>query len=93
MANLSLEENVKANTGAANCEAGAAVVLDVKTFGVLACASYPTFDMNRYKADDSYVEQIGEDKTSPQYNRALDGSFTPVPSSSLWWRWRHCRRA
>ena len=53
------------------------MVLDVKTFGVLACASYPTFDMNRYKADDSYVEQIGEDKTSPQYNRALDGSFTP----------------
>lgn len=77
VANLSLEENVKANTGAANCEAGAAVALDVKTFGVLACASYPTFDMNRYKADDSYVEQIGEDKTSPQYNRALDGSFTP----------------
>ena len=36
VANLSLEENVKANTGAANCEAGAAVALDVKTFGVLA---------------------------------------------------------
>lgn len=77
VANLSLEENVKANTGAVNCEAGAAVVLDVKTFGVLACASYPSFDMNRYKTDDSYVEEIGKDKTSPQYNRALNGIFTP----------------
>ncbi len=53
------------------------MALDVKTLACWACASYPTFDMNRYKADDSYNGADREDKTSPQYNRALDGSFTP----------------
>src|SRR5699024_722711 len=43
VANLSLEKNIKNNTDAKDCTAGAAVVLDVEDFGVLACSSYPTF--------------------------------------------------
>ncbi len=76
-ANLSLEENIKANTRAKDCTAGAAVVLDVKTFGVLACSVYPDFDMNLYATDDSYVKRVLNDKEEPLYNRALEGTYTP----------------
>ncbi len=76
-ANLSLEENIKANTRAKDCTAGAAVVLDVKTFGVLACSVYPDFDMNLYSTDDAYVRKVLNDKEQPLYNRALEGTYTP----------------
>ncbi len=77
VANLSLAKNIKNNVEARNCTAGAAVVLDPKTFGVLACATYPTFDMNLYTTDDAYYNQLIADKTSPLFNRALDGVFVP----------------
>lgn len=80
-ANFSLEENVKANSGykkAKDCKAGAAVVLDVKTFGVLACASYPGYDLNRYMEDDEYkLQLLGDEDTKPLNNRALEGVYTP----------------
>src|SRR5699024_7009627 len=47
VANLSLEKNIQGNTDARNCTSGAAVVLDVDTFGVLASASYPSYDVNQ----------------------------------------------
>lgn len=79
VANLSLAKNIEGNTVAKNCTSGAAVVLDVKDFGVLASASYPTYDMNRYLTDVKYSEEILEDKEKrkPMYNRALDGTFVP----------------
>lgn len=77
VADLSLEKNIKGNTLARDCTAGAAVVLDVKNFGVLACSSYPTFDMERYLTDDAYVQRLNEDETEPQLNRALDGAYVP----------------
>lgn len=78
VANLSLEENVKANTLAKNCKSAAAVVLDVDTFGVLACASYPTYDMNLFQEGGSYTQQvINDNENRPMYNRALEGTFTP----------------
>lgn len=56
------------------CYSGAAVVLDVKTGGVLACVSWPNYDINEYV--ENYDEVISADYT-PVFNRALDGTFRP----------------
>ena len=77
VANLSLKKNIEGNTDAKDCNAGAVVVLDVEDFGVLACSSYPTFDMNQYRSDDKYVNLLAEDETKPLFNRALQGVFAP----------------
>lgn len=77
VANLSLKKNIEGNTDAKDCTAGAVVVLDVEDFGVLACSSYPTFDMNQYRSDSKYVNLLAEDETKPLFNRALQGVFAP----------------
>ncbi len=59
-----------------DCTAGAAVMLSVKDFSVLACASYPTFDLTRY-SDGDYYTTLLNDKTLPLYDRALSGAFAP----------------
>ncbi len=59
-----------------DCTAGAAVMLSVKDFSVLACASYPTFDLTRY-SDGDYYTALLNDKTLPLYDRALSGAFAP----------------
>lgn len=59
-----------------DCTAGAAVMLSVKDFSVLACASYPTFDLTRY-SDGDYYSTLLEDKNLPLYDRALSGAFAP----------------
>ena len=55
-------------------EGAAAVIIDVKDGGVLACASYPTFDLSRYSAD--YNENV-ENPLNPLYNRATLGTYAP----------------
>ena len=77
VANLSLEKNIEGNTDAKDCTAGAVVVLDVEDFGVLACSSYPTFDMNQYRSDNEYVNLLAQDEEQPLFNRALQGVFVP----------------
>ncbi|MBQ7810568.1 MAG: penicillin-binding protein [Clostridia bacterium] len=90
VANSSLAENVVAARQAGidaciergdklngeDCTAGAAVMLSVKDFSVLACASYPTFDLTRY-SDGDYYTTLLNDKTLPLYDRALSGAFAP----------------
>ncbi|MCH5297606.1 MAG: penicillin-binding protein [Ruminococcus sp.] len=85
----SLETNVKAAKalGKANsaaygkknlgedCETGAVVMLDVSDFSVLAAASYPTYDLNKYSKYDDYYVKLSENENSPMYNRAFVGSF------------------
>lgn len=81
----SLKENVKAakqagkESGQKNngedCETGAVVMLSVKDFSVLAAASYPTYDLNRYSEYGSYYVKLSENKNSPMYNRATVGTF------------------
>ncbi len=56
------------------CNAGAVVVLDVKTAGVLACVSAPGYDINDYIND--YAEVMSRDYT-PVFNRALNGVYRP----------------
>lgn len=75
-ANAALAEQISAKP-TEDCVAGAAVALDVNTGGVLACASYPSFDLSKYVSDDVYLTSLYEDETQPLFNRALDGIFTP----------------
>lgn len=58
-----------------DCESGAVVMLSVKDFSVLAAASYPTYDLNKYSEYGSYYVKLAEDENSPMYNRAFVGSF------------------
>lgn len=81
VANLSLEKNIQGNTDARNCTSGAAVVLDVDTFGVLASSSYPTYDVNQLvesiAGDGEYYNNLLADENQPMLNLALNGVFTP----------------
>lgn len=77
VANESLKENILGNTENRSASIGAVVALDVKTFGVLASASYPTYDMNEYTGNSTYYNQLIEDDDKPLFNRALDGAFAP----------------
>lgn len=59
-----------------DCVAGAAVMLSVKDFSVLASATYPTYDITRYTESD-YYSSLLNDEALPLYNRAISGSFAP----------------
>lgn len=84
--NASLAKNVQATRAhgmrlggahGADCTAGAAVVLRVSDFAVLAASTYPTYDENKYLDDAGYYNQLVKDKTRPLINRAFNGIFTP----------------
>jgi penicillin-binding protein 2 len=62
-------------------DSGAAIVLNVKTGGVLAMASYPTFDPNMFQkgltvkqAKDLFSESTGV----PALSRAIQGTYAPA---------------
>ncbi|MBR1481785.1 MAG: hypothetical protein IJ598_02320 [Ruminococcus sp.] len=72
-----LAENIRAANaaGAKDCTSGAAVLLNVSDFSVLAAASAPTYDLNRYSAyGDDYVA-LAADERAPLFDRAFSGSF------------------
>ena len=70
------EQKLKGKKGyGEDCQTGAVVMLSVKDFSVLAAASYPTYDLNKYSKYGSYYIKLAQDKTSPLYNRAFVGSF------------------
>ncbi|MEG0615242.1 MAG: penicillin-binding transpeptidase domain-containing protein, partial [Oscillospiraceae bacterium] len=54
--------------------AGAVVVLDVKTGAVLAMVNYPTYDINDYLKNYS---EVAKREGSPLINRAIDGLYRP----------------
>ncbi len=56
------------------CSAGAAVVLDVKTGGVLAMASNPGYDINDLIEN---YEAVLNAENQPIFNRALNGVYRP----------------
>ena len=58
-----------------DCEAGAVVMLSVKDFSVLAAASYPTYDLNKYSEYGDYYVKLTQNENSPMYNRAFVGTF------------------
>ncbi len=58
-----------------DCQSGAAVMLDVSNFSVLAAASYPTYDLNKYSEYGDYYTELENTKTVPMFNRAFSGTF------------------
>ncbi len=52
--------------------AGAVVVLNCKNGEILACASYPTYDISNYSEN---VKALNEDPAAPLWNRALLSTY------------------
>lgn len=64
----------KAAGAGRECRAGAAVVVDVQTGGILAAASVPGFDLNRYRSD---YAALSADAAAPLLDRVCQGLYAP----------------
>ncbi|MBE7015464.1 MAG: hypothetical protein E7417_01410 [Ruminococcaceae bacterium] len=58
----------------AEADAGAAVVIDVKTGDTLALATYPTYNPQTFNSD---YNMLLQDPAKPLWNRAVSGTYTP----------------
>lgn len=58
----------------ADVTGGAVVVMDVSTGQVLACASYPTYNLETFRED---YDSLKDDPYAPMFNRALQGVYPP----------------
>ncbi len=68
------EEGVGSNAEGKDAEGGAVVVMEVNTGKVLACGSYPTFDLSTYTED---FTELSQDSSAPLLNRALLATYPP----------------
>jgi len=57
-----------------DAEGGAVVVMNVKTGQILACASYPTYDLSTFR---EYYNELKEAEYDPLINRALMTAYPP----------------
>ena len=72
---LNLRENgVGRKSEGKDAEGGAVVVQQVKTGEILACVSYPSYDLSTFNQD---YNELSKDKYAPLYNRALDAEYWP----------------
>ncbi|MQY06210.1 penicillin-binding protein 2 [Actinomadura macrotermitis] len=80
-AEKALQNAIKsARTAGHRADAGAAVVLDVRTGGVVALASYPTYDPSVWTggiSQDKYDALLGKKNGEPLISRATQGQFAP----------------
>lgn len=67
-------QTTKAAGAGRECRAGAAVVVDVKTGGILAAASVPGFDLNACRAD---YAVLAADAAAPLLDRTAQGLYAP----------------
>ncbi len=58
----------------ADAEGGSVVVMDVKTGQILACASYPTYNLSTFRED---YNELSKDPLAPMFNRALMATYAP----------------
>lgn len=54
--------------------AGCIIVMDVNDFSILACASYPTYNLDTYKEN---IVELNTNETAPLWNRALRSTYAP----------------
>ena len=57
-----------------DAEGAAVVVMDVRTGQILACASYPTYDLSTFREE---YNNLKEAELAPLYNRALSAAYPP----------------
>ena len=62
-----------------DCKAGAAVMLDLRDFSVLASSTYPSYDLSKYY-DSDYSDYLFNNEDAPLFNRAFNGVFSPGSS-------------
>ncbi len=55
-------------------EGGAFVAMDIKTGQILACGSYPSYDLSTFFDD---YEELAKNELDPLYNRALLATYPP----------------
>ena len=60
--------------GGRESRAGAAIVVDVKTGGILAAANWPGYDLNNYRSDYS---TLAAEETAPLLDRVFQGLYAP----------------
>ena len=73
-------QTTKAAGAGRECRAGAAVVVDVKTGGILAAASVPGFDLNACRAD---YAALAADTAAPLLDRTAQGLYAPGSTFKL----------
>lgn len=74
LSQIEVLRTTKAAGAGRECRAGAAVVVDVQTGGVLAAASVPGFDLNRYRTD---YAALSADAAAPLLDRVCQGLYAP----------------
>ena len=74
LSQIEVLRTTKAAGAGRECCAGAAVVVDVQTGGILAAASVPGFDLNRYRAD---YAALSADAAAPLLDRVCQGLYAP----------------
>ena len=62
-----------------DCIAGAAVMLDMRDFSVMASATYPSYDISKYY-DADYSDYLFNNESAPLFDRAFNGVFSPGSS-------------
>lgn len=74
LSQIEVLRTTKAAGAGRECRAGAAVVVDVQTGGILAAASVPGFDLNRYRTD---YAALSADAAAPLLDRVCQGLYAP----------------
>ena len=71
---ISLRDDPNPDAKGKEVEGGAVVVMDPNTGQVLACASYPTYNLATFRED---YDILKEDPLKPLYNRAISAAYPP----------------
>lgn len=74
LSQIEVLRTTKAAGAGRECRAGAAVVVDVQAGGILAAASVPGFDLNRYRSD---YAALSADAAAPLLDRVCQGLYAP----------------
>ena len=74
LSQIEVLRTTKAAGAGRECRAGAAVVVDVQTGGILAAASVPGFDLNACRAD---YAVLAADTAAPLLDRTAQGLYAP----------------